>query len=335
MALAAVAVLFAIAISIASGEQPAHATQPESAVDALSSQEFIEAFDEARASNPDLAMQIVERLRDRRKEIPQHDLLSAITDTNRSLATRELMIDLLAGPPEEARVTEDVRGLLRDNRLDPALKARVVVNYDFGPEDSTLLSSLATGPEDALAFHALKKLGSADSSAARRLALAALAEPECSDSKLSASYKVLIRSGSIQSDREVRRTLLRHLVSVIGDAKTSPDLQDSAAFALSDMRSLDALRTLLESKGADRILCVGAVDQNAMLIKTALERNPDEAEIELAVTAMELYPVKEIAEPLQAARDRVTSPALSERLDAVLERTAREGVPLNIKWTED
>lgn len=334
-ALAAAAVLFAVAVSIGSGEQPAHAAGPESAVDGLSSQELIAAFDEANASSPDRAMEIVNRLWVRRKEIPQHDLVSVITDTNRSRATRELMVDLLAGPPEEARVTEDVRGLLRESRLDPALKARVLAGYDFGPEDSALLSSLATGPEDAVAFHALKKLGSADPSAACSLALAALAEPGSSDSKLSASYKVLIRSGAIRSNREARSTLLRHLASVISDEKTSVQLQDSAAFALSDMRSLDALRTLLESKGADRILCVGAVDQNAMLIKTALERNPDEATIELAVTAMELYPVKEIAEPLRAARDRVKSPALIQRTDAALERITREGAPLNIKWTED
>lgn len=332
----AAAVLFAIAVSIGSGQQPAHATRPESTIDALSSQELIAAFDEANASSPDRAMQIFNRLRERRKEIPQHDLVSTITDTNRSRATRELMIDLLAGPPEEAQVTEDARGLLRDDHLDPALKARVLASYDFGPEDSGLLSSLASGPEDAVAFHALKKLGSADPSAARRLALTTLARGEWfSDSKLSASYKVLIRSGAIQSDPEVRNTLLGHLASVLDDARTSPRLKDSAAFALSDMRSLEALRMLLESKGADRILCVGAVDQNAMLIKTALERNPDEATIELAVTAMELYPVKEIASPLRAACDRVTSPALSQRMDAVLERIAREGVPLNIKWTED
>lgn len=335
-ALAATVVLFVIVVSIGSGEQLAHAARPESTVDALSSQELIAAFDEANVSSPDRAMQIANRLRERRKEIPQHDLVSAIADTNRSRTTRELMIDLLAGPPEDARVTGDVRGLLRDSRLDPVLKARILVRYDFGPEDSALLGSLAAGNDDAVAFHALKKLGSADPSVACRLALEALARSErCSDSKLSASYKVLIRSGATESDRAVRSTLLRHLASVIDDARTSPQLRDSAAFALSDMQSLDALRTLIESKRADKILCVGAVDQNAMLIKTALERNSDEAMIELAITAMELHPVREIADPLRAARDRVTSPALSQRMDAVLERIAREGVPLTVKWTED
>lgn len=334
-ALAVMAVLFATAASIGAGEQSAHAARPESTVDALSGRQLIAAFDEINASDPDRAMAVANRLRERRNDIPQRDLIAAIADTSRSRATRELMIDLLAGPIEEARVTEDVRSLLRTNRLDPALKARILTSYDFGLQDSALLSSLATGAEDAVAFHALKKLGSADASAARRLALASIAEPGCSDSKLSASYKVLIRSGAVQSDHHVRNALLRHLASVIGDEKTSAKLQDSAAFALSDMRSLEALRTLLESKNVDRILCVGAVDQNAMLIKTALEHDPDEATIELAVAAMELYPVKEIAGPLQAARHKVKSPILTGRTDAVLEKIAREGVPLNIKWTED
>jgi hypothetical protein len=329
-------ILFAIAVGLGSSEPSAHAVLPEPPLDEMSNHELIEGFEEASVSSPDRAIRITSHLRERRREIPQSDLVSAITDTNWSQATRELMVDLLSGPIEEARVTDEVRKLLRDRGLDPGIKARIVVSYDFDSEDAGLLTSLATGPEDEVAFHALKKLGSANPSTARRLALAALAKPDqCSDSKLSASYKVLIRSGAIRTDRSARSTLLRHLASVIGDTKTSPQLQDSAAFALSDMRSLDALRTLLESKTTDRILRVGAVDQNAMLIKTALEQDPDEATIELAVTAMEVYPVKEIAEPLEAARGNVNSVALRERLEAALATIARDGVQLTTNWTED
>jgi hypothetical protein len=336
MALTAAAVMLAIAASLGMGDKPAHAARPEPSANAPTTRELVEDLDRASASDPDGAMRIAQQLWTRRKEIPRRDLVSMIADTNGSETSRELLVDLLAGPPEEAQVTDDVRGLLRDRRLDSRIRARIVAAYDFGPEDSALLSSLASSPDDAVAFHALEKLGSADPAAARRLALAAIAEPaRHSDSRLSASYKVLIRSGTLQSDRGARTALLRHLASVLRDHEQRPELQDSATFALVDLRALDALRTLLETPGTDRILRVGAVDQNAALIKSAVEHDPDEATVELAVTAMELYPVSEIADPLRAARGTVRSPALRKRIDEVLASIATHGMPLNVKWAED
>ncbi|TLM78807.1 MAG: hypothetical protein FDZ70_03875 [Actinobacteria bacterium] len=246
------------------------------------------------------------------------------------------MVDLLAALPENSVATDDARALLRDEDLDGSLKARVVADHAFGPQDSALLGDLAVGPDDDLAFHALKKLGEADPAAAGRLALATVARADAaSDMRLSAAYKVLVRSGALDSDRTTKSALLRHLATVLAAPDTSPELCDSAAFALADMRSLDALRILLESGAADAVARAGAVDQNAALIRDALRNDPDAATIELAVTAMELHPVTEIAAPLGAVRERIASPELVQRLDAALARIARDGAPLNPKWTED
>ena len=246
------------------------------------------------------------------------------------------MVDLLAGTPEEAQLTDDARKLLHDSRLNSALKARIIVSYEFAAEDSALLGSLASSPEEPVAFHALKKLSKADPKAARQLALATLSRAEdSSDSKLSASYKVLVRSGMLEADRDTRSALLRHLASVLANAKTSPELRDSATFALAEMRSLEAMRILLDSTTLDRAIVVGAIDENALVIQTALEQNPDEPTIELAVAAMEIHPLLDVAEPLRAARSRVKSPALRQRLDAALAHITRNGAPTNRKWTED
>lgn len=328
--------LSVIAASFAGAQQPASAAIQDLPLGELSSQRLIEAFDEASASNPDRALQIAQHLWQRREQIPRRDLLSVITDETKPQVSRELMIDLFAGPPESAQVTDDVRDLLRDSRLNPSLKSRIIVGHTFRGDDSLLLSSLASGTEEPVAFHALKKLSAVNPLAAHQIALTTLSQAgHSSDSKLSASYKVLVRSGALEADQSTRRALLRHLSSVLADPTASGNLQDSAAFALSDVQSLDALRVLLESKTTDRVIRVGAVDQNAMTIKTALLSSPDEATIEMAVTAMELYPVKEIADPLRAARVRIKSPELAQRLEAVLVSIAREGSPINTRWTED
>jgi hypothetical protein len=325
-----------IAVGTARAGQPPLVGAPESSIDGLSSRQLIDALDETSVSDPDRTQLIRQQLWQRRGAIQRRDLISVLTDKSRPQDSRELMVDLLAGTPEEAKLTDDVRGLLRDSRLDSALKARIIVSYEFGHEDSALLGSLASSTEEPVAFHALKKLGEADSVAARQFALATLAGAgHSSDSKLSASYKVLVRSGALETDRGTRSALLRHLASVLADAKTSPELCDSATFALAEMRSLDAMRILLDSPKIDRSIVAGAIDENALVIKTALEQNPDESTIALVVTAMELHPVSDIAEPLRAVRGRVKSPALGQRLEAALMHIANDGIPINPKWTED
>lgn len=330
-----VVVALSVVVGLAWAEQPAPAPPLASSPDGLSNRELLDAFDEASVSDADRAVSIAERLWQRRKEIPRRDILSAITDTSRPQASRELMVDLLAGPPEEARASDDVRDLLCDRRVNAALKARTIADYRFGRPDASLLSSLACGAEELVAFHALKKLSEVDPGRARQLALSTISRADdASDSKLSAAYKVLVRSETLEIDRPTRVRLLHHLESVLADDDTSPALRDSATFALSDMRSLDAVRTLLGSQSIDRPLIVGAIEENAAVIKDAVEQHPSLPTIELAITAMELYPVKDMAEPLYAVRTRVWSSALRQRLDQVLVGIARDGVAMNPKWTE-
>ncbi len=333
------AVSVVIAISVAIGvvwvAQPATGA-PSPSLDELSSQELANALDQAIASDSDRALLIAQRLWQRRGGIPRNDLRLGITDKTKPQASRELMLDMLAGNPGNAQVTDDARDLLLDSRLDSALKARILVNYRFDRADSALLSSLVSGTDGLVAFHALKRLGKTDPPAARQIALATLSRAEdSSDSKLSASYKVLVRSGTLANDSAAQGQLLRHLESTLADKSTSPELLDSATFALYEMKSLDALRIVLESTSIDRPLVVGAIDENAAVIKGALEQDPDESTIELAVTAMEIYPVKDLAEPLRAAKHRVQSPALRQRLADTLVLIAREGLPINPRSTED
>ena len=335
-ALVVVVVLSIVLVSPAWSGKPALAEPPAPSVDGLSNQELVKTFNEASGSNPDRAMQLAQQLWQRRRVIERRDLISVLTDDSRPQETRDLMVDLLAGDPDESQVTDDVRDLLRGSSLDSELKARIIVSYRFDRTDSPLLSSLASSPEEPAAFHALKKLGEVDPEVACQLARATLSRAhDSSDSKLSAAYKVLIRSGTLKNDPATRGVLLRHLASVLAGSSTSPELRDSATFALADMRSLDAMRTLLESTQIDRAVVGGAIDQNALLIKTALEQNPDEPTIALAVAAMELHPVSDIAEPLRALRGRVKSPALGQRLEAALAHIANDGIPINPKWAED
>lgn len=335
-ALMVLAVMSAALAGLAAAGQSSAAASREPAIDRLSNQELMSEFDEVHASNPDRALLIAKRLWQKREGIPREDLLAGIADNNRPRVSRELMVDLLAGPPEEALATKDVRALLADGDLDEEIKGRIIAHFRFGKEDSALLTSIAAGTEEPAAFHALKKLGDVAPAEARRIALGAVKRAERpSDLKLSAAYKVLLRSDGARRDTAARRALLGHLTAVMADDASSAALRDSAAFALAEMRSLDALKVLLGAKKADRVLRVGAVDQNAAMLKSALEDDPDEAVIELAVTAMEIRPITDIAAPLRAVSGEVKSPELRRRVESVLKRIAADGTQMNPKWAEE
>lgn len=209
MPLAAALTLVALACAVTFGPggavKPALAQPPGPSLDGLSNQGLILAFDQAGGSASDRGMEIAQRLWERRDAIERRDLISVLADRSRPGDTRELMVDLLAGGPDGPQVTDDVRDLLGGDSLDSELKARVVAFFEFARTDSSLLSSLASGSEELVAFHAMKKLAQVAPETARRLARETLSRgADASDSRLSAAYKVLVRSGTLETDHATR-----------------------------------------------------------------------------------------------------------------------------------
>lgn len=124
-----------------------------------------------------------------------------------------------------------------------------------------------------------------------------------------------------------------HLTGVLRDPGASRALKDSALFGLIDLGTPESMAALLASD-ADPAMLSGAVDERAQSLLDALNASPDERTIAMVVTAMEIRPIKELAQPLRDAAPAVKHGSLRTRILKVVDLIDREGTPINPKWSQ-
>lgn len=301
----------------------------------LSDAEVITAVDRAAAARDERrAGEAVNELRRRWNTADRAVLAKAAADPSRAMATRGLMIDMLAGSGEQRPLTGEARALLLKPDLEPELKARIIATFDFALGDADLLADFADRP-DLVGFQALKKLTDVDASRAEAEAEAVLAGTQkASDLQLSAALKVRVRAGSLKKDAQARAAFVKQALGIAQNRAASSETRDAAVFAVAELREIDAITTLVNAKLEDPVLVAGAIDQNFDILAASLVGKPTDAQVATVVTAMEIHPVKDLAAPLQRARAAVTDPALQTRIDKVVQLLETEGVQGNTKWTE-
>lgn len=301
----------------------------------LSDAEVITAVDRAAAARDERrAGEAVNELRRRWNTADRAVLAKAAADPSRAMATRGLMIDMLAGSGEQRPLTGEARALLLKPDLEPELKARIIATFDFALGDADLLADFADHP-DLVGFQALKKLTDVDASRAEAEAEAVLAGTQkASDLQLSAALKVRVRAGSLKKDAQARAAFVKQALGIAQNRAASSETRDAAVFAVAELREIDAITTLVNAKLEDPVLVAGAIDQNFDILAASLVGKPTDAQVATVVTAMEIHPVKDLAAPLQRARAAVTDPALQTRIDKVVQLLETEGVQGNTKWTE-
>lgn len=303
--------------------------------DSMSDDQLIRELSEPGAIDPDRRTAVATELADRGPQLDRKRLLATLVDESQPGGTRAFMVDLVAGSPQSTKIDPEVRALLKDKRLDSSLKARIVTRFAFDKSDAKLLHELVVENSDILAFHALKGLAEVDRKDALALAWdIAASNSRQTDMQRSAAYKVLVRNGGSVNASD-RSKLTEVLQSVLDDPSSSGDLRDAALFGLSEMKTEATLRVIMNSKNVDTGLVGGAIDENASVLLRMLEESPSESTIEFVVSAMEIHPVFEFAEPLSAAASSVKSAKLRQRIETVVRSIPIEGVPLNTKWTQD
>jgi hypothetical protein len=327
LAVIAGAVIYAVAPSHADGK----------ILSSYSDEQLVAAFDSAinEGVGSEEAMSLAAELMQRRATMDTEQLIAIIIDDQAQQMTRESLVDVLAGEPGSTRLPIGLRPLLLEGQPNPDLQARILSNFQFVDEDVAILRDIAANRDDVAGFHALKVLTSADVTGAKKIAQAIVNNsPRESELRLSAAYKVLIRTDYIK-DSANRTKLIRHLSGIIDDPEKSEDLHDSALFALAEMQSFDSMRALLNSERADRGLVAGAVDENAAILLETLNATKDPATIKLIASAMRIHPICEFAEPLRDAVERVRDVTVNKKESELDVLISDDCVPLNNKWTEE
>ncbi|MDR0849517.1 MAG: hypothetical protein LBN10_10870 [Propionibacteriaceae bacterium] len=300
----------------------------------LSDADVIATMDKAALAHDEtLAGQAVDELINRWETADRNVLLKVATDSSYTMETRSIMIDMLVG--DGAQLTDAERAMLVDTDFEPELKARILATATFSADDADLLADFAVR-SDIVGFQAFKKLTEIDATRAEMLAHQVLADPQkASDLQISAALKSLVRTGSLNRDAAARSEFVLLAVGIAQDRAASSEVRDAAVFALAELREIDAITALIGARIEDPVMMAGAIDQNYDVLAKSLVGKPTAAQVATVVTAMELHPVKDLAEPLRQARTTLTDTALQNRLDRVLQLMETEGVDGNIKWTEN
>lgn len=106
-------------------------------------------------------------------------------------------------------------------------------------------------------------------------------------------------------------------------------MKDSAFFATSDLRSKEAILTILKQSNVDRELIVYAIDQNFDVLNEILLNNPSLEEIELIINAMEMHPITDLYDSLNTVISTVEDDNLRERGEKALTHIKEEGTKGN------
>lgn len=281
----------------------------------------------------------VTELFQRKNEIDDSELLKDIKDNRYSLITRETLVDLYIVKHENDENQEEIKSLLLDRNLDKNIKARIVSTANFSTGDVELLKQLIADDDGLLAFHSMKVLNKLDIKMANQLAENILSNiSNASKYELAAALKS--RAAYLKNVKSIDKNfayLEDQFIQLSLDLiKNSNDryLQDSAFFALSELGSKKAMKSILESEFIDHELKVFAVDQNFMNLKHLLNNQPTIEDIELVIQAMGLLPITDLSEQLKNIASQVTDENLKQKIDETIKNIEQNGIKGNEKWLD-
>jgi hypothetical protein len=282
-------------------------------------------------------------LLDRKDEISNKEILSSIKDSENTTITRNTMIELYhVKNNNDDNNKNELKELLKDKSFDRNVKVKIIATSDFKEEDIPLLQSIVLEDEDQLAFQAMKKLRKLDKEMAFQISGEILSkykihsEDKISSALKATSYyiknsnnKVTLSNNSYESD------FVNLSLDIMNSDKYSSTLKDSAFFATSDLRSENAILTILSQDNIDQELIVYAIGQNFFVLNDILNSNPTENQITLVIKAMEINPLTDLYDSLNKIVPTIQNNDLRKRGEQSLVNIKENGEKANHKWLDN
>ncbi|RDU38903.1 hypothetical protein DRW41_04940 [Neobacillus piezotolerans] len=313
----------------------------ESELQSLDTEQLIEEIDAIASTEEtdDKLMPFVAALFEKKNKVQDSQLVKIIKDKNKADKTREAMVDLYLHKHEKEPITEEMKELLKSPDVNERVKTKIVAGANFSGKDVPLLKELIAKDDALVAFHSLKQLSKTNAKEAYTISSEILSNLNVAPKdKVSAALKSTAKylkkqSPTPNNDSKAEEDFLNISFNLI---ETSNDgyLKDSAFFAVSDLQSEKAMKKIIESNSVDRELKVFAIDQNFATLKKMLQTNPTESDIKVAVEAMKLYPIVDLAEALENAMKTVKNPQLKQEAKDAINLMKEQGVKGNEKWLD-
>ena len=273
-------------------------------------------------------------------EFTQEELIGFILDTTYADFLRETYVQMLAQMNQYSCTDSRILGLLTATETPASLKQSIVTH--FGAPDA-ILEQLIVEAQDGVAFHAMKKLAVSDPDLAYALSKDILNNFESkSDGHVMSAVRVFTQTtaGDITPTRSARsavsdETLLYNVVDSILQGDGNPSLKDSVVFSLGDMQTAEGIEYIIHNDNVDDIMKKTTVDRNYQTLIDLLD-TAGAKEVQLVTDCMEIWPMKDLAQPLTEALSQLPSTYSSEVNEAVqvLELIETQGIESNPKWNQ-
>lgn len=281
----------------------------------------------------------VSELLDRKDSINDSKLINIIKEDKRTDLLRETAVDLYIVKHEGQPLSKALIDILKDSKTDQNIKSRIVAAASFTQNDVSLLKEMIVEDDGLLAFHSLKALSKINSDEAFDISEQILLDYEnvSKDQLSSALYatSTYLRNSTLKGEKYVQQESdFLDLSFQLIDSEIDSYIKDSAFFAVSNLQSKEGIKRIVKSDSVDRELKVFSIDQNFITLKEMLLDKPTEEDVVLVVTAMELYPIYDLLEPLKKVSDSVHNAKLQNRINHVIELIEVSGMKGTNKWYE-
>lgn len=305
--------------------------------------EFAEAM---QNSGIDALIPIASVFHQRRNEFSADELIKMIEDDSLDSFLRVTVVQVLSELNGFDKADSRISQLLEKDLPKDVRQTLVTYFGNKGGIEVDKLAEIAMNVEEDedIAFHAIKKLHELEPQRAYALSKSVLENyGEMNEGQIKAAIRVFseldenipigstIKSSSMDADNE----LMMKVVDAVLNGKYKSTTKDSVIFSIIDMHTYEGMKYLLEHNQVDETMRKATIDGNYHTLISILENDPNEEQIEFAIKCMEIWPINEVAQPLEKAialKTKIVSKNLTtSRITDVMQKIKTEGVSANPK----
>jgi hypothetical protein len=276
-------------------------------------------------------------LQERKSEFSSEEMVDQIKSTKNTMDTKFILLDVFLHNNETDSANEAFKRLLVDTDLDEPLKRMIISSLEFDTNDEELLIQFITDGGDDVAFASLKQLSRINSEKAYELSYEILKNKENeSAATISAAlnaYSMFLKENKDLEQYQEFESVFIEITKDLLKGRKGQTLAESAFFSLSNLMSENGIFTILDSH-IELQLKSYAVDQNFTVLKDVMANDPSEQQLRLVLTAMKIYPIRDLIEDLEVAIVEVSDLELKAEAKIVLEDMKENGQAANLKWTD-
>lgn len=252
------------------------------------------------------SMAVVSVLSKKAEKMSGQDILKEINNKNNSISTKTILVQNMNFSKFNSDEKEQIVGLIGSDIIELSLKKDIINKLD---KDSTEYLKKLINEDGELAFASARKLFDLNPDAAIDVAIDIIKNP---DNKTTDQLKAAIFTignkfenkkshANIELDKKEFVDFCKDIIIKNNDK----DLTDMTIYSLSDTRNIEAVRFLTYNESIDSTVKVGCLYDNYDTFKEMLENNPSVENMELAIDAMLIMPIKEIKPLLEKEKEKI------------------------------